>query len=143
MHPQSYPKRVWYQSRYAPIRSVSPLLADIQYLKFQNTHRRFHVDDLALGFAYARLSHRGFVGDLAVLHIDLLGAYDMQLHLLARFKVFKHYLVADADMLGGKVAGIEDLDILQGGFDLGDAGFDYALLVFCFIVFAVFRKVAE
>ena len=58
------------------------------------------------------------------------------------FKVIYLDAVTDIHMVGIDVLVVKDDRICKHCFKLSNFRLDFALLVFCFIVFAVFRKVA-
>ena len=76
--------------------------------------------------------------------IGLLRADDLVLgHLTAGSHILHGHAAADADAVGAVVVLVDDDGVQQDILDLSDTGVQLALLVFRFIIFAVFAQVAE
>lgn len=94
-------------------------------------------------FTEKGFSDRGFVGDNVLIGVCFGGTDNGKSGFLFKILVINLYGCAKGNFVGAKLVFVKDNNIFKHYFKVGNACFNNGLLVFCFIIFAVFRKVAK
>ena len=122
------------------------LLFDADDLVFFGSVSGCESDDFAVLFANQRLAQRRFVADFTLCKVrfgfaDELHGHNAVFFVVEFAEIFDGDGVADGHFV--RAALFDDDSVLNALFEVLDFGSDLAFLLFCSVVFGIFRQVAE
>ena len=107
-----------------------------------NAHRSFNVYTVALALTDKSLAKRAVIADKSHNRICFRGGNDLVFAFFIGIDIVNRYLVTYVYLIGAELCIVENYRVFESSLQISDLAFDLRLLVLCFIVFAVFRKVA-